>query len=318
MIDFRYHLVSIIAVFLALAVGIVVGTTALNGPVLDGLKTSVSSLTGDKRSLEGDVLDLRRQTATRDDFTRIVAPAVVRGALDGRRVLVVSAPDAPNAVRDALLVALKTAGATVTGDVRMRPALVEPSGTATVQDVVTAVAPTNLQLPRGSAADQAAAELAAALVTASGGLSSTAIQTVIGGFTGADLLDVAGRSVEGNATLVLMVTGSPKVDADTAARNAAVLSFVKAFEAHSGMVVAGPSDSAADGAVLNALRSSALDGRVSSVDDADGPQGVVAAVLALAEQSHGGAGSYGTGRGASATAPQLAPPRSPAPRPTSS
>ena len=31
MIDFRYHIVSIIAVFLALAVGIVVGTTALNG-----------------------------------------------------------------------------------------------------------------------------------------------------------------------------------------------------------------------------------------------------------------------------------------------
>ena len=38
MVDFRYHLVSIIAVFLALAVGIVVGTAALNGPVLDSLR----------------------------------------------------------------------------------------------------------------------------------------------------------------------------------------------------------------------------------------------------------------------------------------
>ena len=34
MIDFRYHLVSLIAVFLAVALGIVIGTTALNEPIL--------------------------------------------------------------------------------------------------------------------------------------------------------------------------------------------------------------------------------------------------------------------------------------------
>ncbi len=33
MIDFRYHLVSLIAVFLAVALGIVIGTTALNNPI---------------------------------------------------------------------------------------------------------------------------------------------------------------------------------------------------------------------------------------------------------------------------------------------
>ncbi|MBA3410734.1 MAG: copper transporter, partial [Geodermatophilaceae bacterium] len=31
MIDFRYHLVSLTAVFLAVALGIVIGTTQLNG-----------------------------------------------------------------------------------------------------------------------------------------------------------------------------------------------------------------------------------------------------------------------------------------------
>ena len=38
MISFRYHLVSIVGVFLALAVGIVVGTTALNGPITKDLR----------------------------------------------------------------------------------------------------------------------------------------------------------------------------------------------------------------------------------------------------------------------------------------
>ena len=41
MIDFRYHLVSLIAVFLAVALGIVIGTTALNGPILDDLESQV-------------------------------------------------------------------------------------------------------------------------------------------------------------------------------------------------------------------------------------------------------------------------------------
>jgi len=39
-IDFRYHLVSIIAVFLALAIGIVVGSTALQPTVENTLHTA--------------------------------------------------------------------------------------------------------------------------------------------------------------------------------------------------------------------------------------------------------------------------------------
>jgi hypothetical protein len=37
-IDFRYHLVSLIAVFLAVALGIVIGTTALNQPILNDIE----------------------------------------------------------------------------------------------------------------------------------------------------------------------------------------------------------------------------------------------------------------------------------------
>ena len=51
MIDFRYHLVSLIAVFLAVALGIVIGTTALNQPILADIKNQVTALEQDKRSL---------------------------------------------------------------------------------------------------------------------------------------------------------------------------------------------------------------------------------------------------------------------------
>ena len=43
MISFRYHVVSIVAVFLALALGVVVGTTALNGPITTDLRNKVDT-----------------------------------------------------------------------------------------------------------------------------------------------------------------------------------------------------------------------------------------------------------------------------------
>ena len=44
MIDFRYHLVSIVAVFLALAIGIVLGSTELQGPTYNLLNQTTAKL----------------------------------------------------------------------------------------------------------------------------------------------------------------------------------------------------------------------------------------------------------------------------------
>ncbi len=51
MINFRYHVVSLTAVFLALAIGLVVGTAALNGPVADSLNNTVNSLRKDNQQM---------------------------------------------------------------------------------------------------------------------------------------------------------------------------------------------------------------------------------------------------------------------------
>ena len=44
MIDFRYHVVSLVAVFLALALGVLLGTTQLSGVVSDDLRGQVRQL----------------------------------------------------------------------------------------------------------------------------------------------------------------------------------------------------------------------------------------------------------------------------------
>ena len=64
MIDFRYHLVSIVAVFLALAIGIVVGSTALKPAVLSGLQKTAT------RRRSGSTRCTRRTASSRTSWGR--------------------------------------------------------------------------------------------------------------------------------------------------------------------------------------------------------------------------------------------------------
>ena len=82
MINFRYHVVSLTAVFLALAIGLVVGTAALNGPVADALKEQVNALRKDNQQLRDQVSQpaRRRSTARRTSPPRSAPIAARRQA----------------------------------------------------------------------------------------------------------------------------------------------------------------------------------------------------------------------------------------------
>jgi copper transport outer membrane protein MctB len=318
LIDFRYHLVSIIAVFLALAIGIVVGTTALNGQVLDDLRARNGAVIKDKRDLEALVHDLRTQVSRRDQFATTVGPAVLAGTLTGERVLLVTTPGASDDVVKDLGERLVQAGATPTGVLKLGSDLLDPAKSAVIDDLVARVAPPGLTLPEDSAAERAAVELAAATVTtpAADGISSDAAAKVLGGFTGADLVDVqqpAGSKSATTlvpATLAVLVTGGSdgkELDDVEKRRQQVALSLIRAMDVRSsGAVVAGPESAAATGGLIAAVRGEgALSDRVSSVDTVDSSFGAVSAVLALQEQLAGGSGRYGQGPGSEAAAPEL-------------
>jgi hypothetical protein len=319
-IDFRYHLVSIIAVFLALAIGIVVGTTALNGYVVDDLRSRNGAVIRDKRGLEADVRDLRNQVSKRDQFATVVGPSAVAGALAGERVLLVMTPGASQDVVRSLTELIGQAGGTPTGVLKIRDDLLDPTKTAVVDDVVAGVVPAGLDLPEGTASDRAARELAAATVTSQGSdaLAADAAAKVLGGFGGADLIAVeqpAGGALATlvPATLAVLVTGGADghdLDDVGKQRQQAALSLAAALDARSeGAVVVGPTTAAGNGGLLAAVRADAtLSRTVSSVDTVDKPFGLVSAVLALREQAAGGSGRYGQGPGAQAAAP-VAPTR---------
>ncbi len=317
MVDFRYHLVSIIAVFLALAVGIVVGTAALNGPIQDGLRTSINRLTDDKRALESDVEQLRGDVAASDDFAERVGPDLVDGALEDQRVLLVTTPETPADLAERVRPLLADAGAVVSGLLEIRPALGEPEQRQLLEDLVAQVVPAGVKLPDGEPVERAAAELAAALTSGAGDKAVDAgeAQAVVSAFEEADLVRYTAEpgAAEGitSATVVLVLAppGPVKEPSESAQQQLdAMLALADAFDDRSrGAVVAGPAPSALDGGLVQALRArTSIAADVSSVDNADRGIGGVAVVLALAEQVKARAGQYGAGPGASAPLPAAA------------
>ena len=314
MVDFRYHLVSIIAVFLALAVGIVLGTTALKGPVLDDLRDNIKRLSSDKRVLESDVGVLRGQVKIADDFAATVGPGLVRGRLVDQRVLLVTTPDTPSDVVQRMLALLAESGATVTGQLRVLPTISDPERAKVVEDLVAQVVPAGVDLPDGKVVDRATAELAAALTSPARGKSVeiSEAQAVLSAFEEADLVqfDSDGGTLR-QATLALVMSGPAPVgdpEDSQAEQREAILSLAAALDDRArGAVVAGPSTSATDRGIVGALRADpSRAAEVSGVDNADRGVGQVAVVLALVEQARGGSGQYGAGPRATAPLPATA------------
>ena len=90
MIPWRYHLVSIMAIFLALGLGVVVGTTVINPGLVKNLNDQTDGLKEDLRQLQQEQQDLQTQLDTMNTFSEQAMPYLVADELFGRQVVVVT------------------------------------------------------------------------------------------------------------------------------------------------------------------------------------------------------------------------------------
>ena len=315
MIDFRYHVVSIIAVFLALGTGIVLGSTALDRPIIDDLKRRTEGLASDKAGLQDEVETLSRTVDADQEFATAIARIVLPGRLTGQRVTVVSATDAPKEVRDSVAASVRLGGGRVVSQVRLLPRFTDPAVAAEIDDLLARLPQSTANPPSGTL-PRAAARLAEVL-DAEGAADAddapaTTIQ-VVSGFREAGLIEVDGPSVlPGDVVLMLLGPRDQREgeDADAAREReiAAMVEVVGAFAGRSAVVLAAPPGAAVPGTVLNAVRdNAALAARLSTVDSAGEPGGNIATVLALADAVRREFGHYGTGPDADAPVPVLEP-----------
>jgi hypothetical protein len=302
-IDFRYHLVSLIAVFLAVALGIVIGTTALNQPILHDIEKQVSALEQDKRSLEDQTQKLRAQVDSGDAFEQAVAPALVDGSLASRRVLlVVTNEDVASETVDQVSTLIGQAGGTVTGTISLQPEYSDPSTASALQSYVTGSGlPAGVQLPPTDDTGQLVGSLLGQvlMIPASGApaADTASLSSVLAGLVALDVLAVEGDSVT-PADYAVVLTGGGFTGGDATDRNNTLVDLVSALDsAGSGAVVAGDAASTRDGAgLVGVLRSDPkLSAAVSTVDNVDVAAGQISAVLALGRETEGTSGKYGTG-----------------------
>ena len=99
MFDFRYHALSLVAVFLALAVGLLLGVAIGDAGLVSSAQKKVEhQLRGDLRQANSHSNDLQGEIAARQRYEDQAYPALVAGRLEGARVGLVALGTLPDSI----------------------------------------------------------------------------------------------------------------------------------------------------------------------------------------------------------------------------
>jgi hypothetical protein len=302
-IDFRYHVVSMVAVFLALAVGIVLGSGPLKDDISGFLEDRTEQLAQEKVELQDEVSALRSDLDYNEKFAQISQPVLIEDLLTSHVTTLIVLPDTDGDHVDAVEDAIGAAGGEVAERVTIEPAWGDPDQT----EVLARVA--EVLVERGGRDDDpyelASQVLAEGLLTAEGrGVGEVTIDSA-----GLAALEAEGFISADEAEVVLADTAiviGPEGSVESADRFVVPM-LAAADEASLGTVLSAPARSDAETGVIGVLRGSDVDGFVSSEDRLETVTGVTVTIAALAEQIAGGVGHYGTGEGSDGPAPDPLP-----------
>ena len=176
MIDFRYHVVSIVAIFLALTVGLVIGASILSGSLANSLRSDLSKANNQITDQQKQIKTLNSQIDQQNKYIADTAPQLVASRLSGQCIAMVQIAgadsDAYAAVRTMVS---KQSGALVCSDTTLNAALTAPTSQAQLSSLVKAHAPSGQKLAGG--VTQQALELLAEALTTYQAVGSTADST---------------------------------------------------------------------------------------------------------------------------------------------
>lgn len=325
MIDFRYHLVSIVAIFLALAVGLLLGSTVLRPYALEGLQKVSKVEKHEIDSLLQTRDQLQRQITADNQFAQANAARLLHQLLEGQHVVLVLAPGAPDSVTGGVTQALGMAGATVTGQLQLQSPFFDtsPAGSEKLAQLAEHLAPPGVTLA-GSAQAQASELIANAVMTkdglgepVAGERDSTSVDA-INGLATEGFVTASGNPWDRATLAIVVIPATPPSANDSNAASQALVTLAQQLDlAGQGTVVAGSTSGSGPGSAIDVMRAGGRAGHLSSVDNADTPVGQIVVVQALFDRMHGKSGSYGVAATANAGAPSPAPSPSPTASPTS-
>ncbi|MGL5931162.1 MAG: copper transporter [Dermatophilaceae bacterium] len=311
MIDFRYHLVSIVSIFFALAVGIVLGAGPLQGQIGDTLNAQIAGLREDKDDLNRRLDQARAGTEGRDDYLAATSALVLEGVLRDRSVALVVLPGAESQLVEDMTETLRSSGARVVSTTTVGEDWVSADeGTTATRDAAVDQVARTARVDVSDTGSLAPRDvlLAALLVrpaTEGDALEPAVARTGLEALAEAGVLSLEGGDTFEPAELVVVLSAAvPPADGDAATRAAERwVDLAIALDARSvGSLVAADVATEDDGvSVVVTLRDDATaTDVVSTVDDVGDPMGRASVIHGLVQQTGGGVGQYGLGPGAEA------------------
>jgi hypothetical protein len=306
-ISLRSHAISLAAVFLALAIGVALGSGLLSNTLLAGLKDDKTQMQNHINGLTDEKNVLNEKLNAAGAFDAQMSSRITRDALKGKSVVVFRTPDAVDDDVSAMSRLVGDAGGTVSGTVGLTQEFVDANSSEKLLSVVNSpIVPAARQLSTKSVdqGSQAGDLLGIALMTgrdpAAPAVDDTQRDAVLAALRDTGFVTYGSDRI-GAADTALIVTGGGLAD-DAGNQGATVARFAAGLAPHgTGTLIAGRDGSATGTGAVAVVRSDAgLTGAVGTVDDVDSPSGRITAVLALQEMTNGGRpGQYGIGRGAS-------------------
>ncbi|MGE2728949.1 copper transporter [Mycolicibacterium vaccae] len=313
MISLRTHAISLAAVFLALAIGVALGSGLLSDTVLSGLQDDKTELQQQIDSLTGERNALNEKLAAAADFDAQMAPRILAGNMRDKSVVLFRTPEANDDDVEALVRLVGQAGGTVSGTIGLTSQFVEAHAAEKLLSVVNSpIVPAGAQLntrtvDQGSqAGDLLGISLLISKDPRARPVDEAARETVLTTLRDAGFVTFGAERI-GAADTALVVTGGALGD-DAGNQGSTVARFTAGLAQHgSGTALVGRDGSASGTAAIAVTRAdAALNNAYSTVDDINRESGRITAVLALGDLLAGGKpGQYGVGPGASAvTVPQ--------------
>ena len=310
MIDFRYHLVSLISVFLALAVGVVLGAGPLQNSLGTALNDQVTALRENRNATQAKLEQTETAVNERDSYITQAATSLLPGTLASKNVAMVLLPDAKAEDADAIAAQLKNAGATVTGRVSLTSTWVDLSR-ENYRSTFSGQVQGHLGSTNSKDANGILGEALAKALTANDDSSRV-------------LMDMLSVTVDKSGTPFISVDSTPTAAAEmivvvgprpqaSSGKGSTVeaspgqdpKAWAKALEGTAGRtptVVVGSADG--DGGVVGIIRSEKA--KVTTIDSVGQIAASVSTPLALASTRAGTTGHYGFDKGAEAVMPPVA------------
>ncbi|PUB20940.1 copper transport outer membrane protein MctB [Promicromonospora sp. AC04] len=313
MIDFRYHLVSLISVFLALAVGIILGAGPLQGAIGETLTEQVDALREERTNLRTE-LDATQSALDGDErYIEAVGTRLVPGSLEGNRVAVVQLGEVSDEVREGVLNQLDTAGATVVSESVLTDAWTDPDEESSRETVAEGLrANLGAAAPEGDAPSAVLGAAVALALTGSDGAADRSAQAtdLEAQLERLGFVEPGDEQTEAAQALVLLVgpAGQPQETADGSTEEAEPTpdvwtAFTLAAQQVSGAaVLAGPTEDPGD-AVQAVRDDEEIAAEVTTVSGVDRLAGRINVPLAVAARLGGVVGQYGLEDDATAVLP---------------